>query len=396
MPVMDEITTFVTNYVRTLEDCRALANALAVDINDTFPNGILVGKTEFVDEDYLRQYLEDNPLPTTAINDPSTINITSMQTTGLEKSYPLYVGGFGRVTSRKVLPTEITTPSGSVPYSRLLTIPLRLLNNGTATSNNPTFVPTNGTLAADELLCIEDGVPFTFPSTLNQKLLTVFESLNNMKVGERAYIGCDTVPPDFIIEDGREVYKSEYPNLYTLMINHGFGSVMGSSDPDKFKVLDRRGLFSVINGESSSTELTRATGTTTWNGAGSIAPYPQYSTKYRGPEGVQHSGKDGTKHTIASYSFPVYEYETRHSYFSRGVKSGDTPVCIYCTSLGGFPGNTTRDGASIPNYLGEIVYSAVIDINDTLISPDVAYAGTEVGDETRPTNINLHSIVRGR
>jgi len=284
MPTNAQFDMFDTDYVDNLEECRLLANSLVAELNSLSTPSVSAFVDSLTTRPELDQYILDNPISTNSMQ-PEDIDITLFNTDDLGINSLVHVEN-GKITTRKIQLSEIVC-SNTLPADGHI-----------ATTNyigsKESSVPAATTaLPSDNLVCIKNGKVIAFPSDPDQDIKELFLGVNNIAVGVSAHFGNpDMIPAGWLLEDGREVLKSQYPKLY-LAIGDRYGA---SSSPDRFKIPDKRGLFIIGHDHTDVLRVSRYPGGVSGASVGSMSNY------YSGNTVPAHSHNAASATLVVDYS----------------------------------------------------------------------------------------------
>jgi microcystin-dependent protein len=330
MPLNTEFKVQQTDYVLNLEAARSLLNSLISEWNTVSSPSVQGYIDSFVTQSTLNTYLQQHPINPTTVLGPASIDITQLNCSGMPLGLPAYVDSSMTLTAQKISVSSIMG-AGTDGF---------IVANGGIGSVSTTTPTLSTQLPSDELLCIKDGNVVSFPSSNDPDIADLFQGVNNSLVGSSVYFGSTDIPAGWIIEDGREVLRAEYPMLYNVIGNR-YGT---PSNTQYFKVPDKRGLFLINLQPADADRIPSAPGGVSGIRLGSISKF----TSVKVPD-----------HTHSSASTLVYR-----------ILSGGSVSAYY------FMNTNTLATISTPKD------SAVTNI-------------AKVSSEFRPKNIALVSMIRG-
>jgi len=257
MPVNTSIDLFNDTYIAILNRMLELINTLADEINTAAPTSFAASVAETVTTAELDTYLLSNPIWQGNATPLGSIDIRVLDTFGLADNTPVKVLN-GKLESNTPLLTDITSAiDGYVLY-----------NNGnfsiTVTAPNVTTQ-----LSPHEIVYIKNGSIRSFPTSNDTDVIALLAGVNNIPVGSSAYFPSTNVPSGYLIEDGSEVSKQKYPQLFAYLGTSGGAS----SDPTKFRLRDKRGLFMVGYDSAKSNRKARYSGGASGSQIGSVSIY---------------------------------------------------------------------------------------------------------------------------
>ncbi len=314
MPINTEFKLLDTDYVQKLEYIREILDDIASSLNSIANPTVEYTLEHLVDKVYLENYILAHPIQASTIN-VSGIDITSLNTSNLTKDCPIKAVG-GRIESRKIPISSIvsTSSNGFV-----------IAQNGNATVSTSNPIITTG-LPPDELIYQKNGVIGAFPSSNDPDVAAIFQGINNIAVGMSFYFPSKTPPPGFLVENGQEVLKSEYPELYSVIGDSG-GT---PSSPSKFKLRDERGLFSVVYNSADGNRVSASPGGASGSSLGSVSNYatntvpPHSHTVASGYVAVDDSKISPKYNVLLNGSVNVVTLSTRTEEFTVGNPSSES------------------------------------------------------------------------
>jgi len=257
MPVISSIELFDTTYIATLNDMIALINSVADETNAAAPDGFAASVSDTVTASELDVYLATHPVGQESAIPLSGISINALDTFGLANNTPIKVLN-GKLESCVPVLTEITSATdGYVAY-----------NNGAFSITAAAPVVTTQ-LSPYEIVYIKNGNIRSFPTTNDPDVIALLAGVNNIPIGSSAYFPSTNVPSGYLIEDGSEVSKQQYPKLFAYLGTSGGVA----SDSSKFRLMDKRGLFMVGYDAARSNRKARYAGGASANQIGSVSVY---------------------------------------------------------------------------------------------------------------------------
>jgi len=257
MPVITSIELFSTNYISTLNQMIALINSVADEINAAAPTSFATSVAETVTAVELDAYLLANPIGQGSATPLGSIDIRVLDTFGLANNAPI-----------KVLNDKLESSAPSLTDITSATDGYVLYNNGNFSITTTAPIITTQ-LPPNEIVYIKNGGIQTFPTSNDTDVIALLAGVNNIPVGSSAYFPSTNVPSGYLIEDGSEVSKQKYPQLFAYLGTSGGAS----SDPTKFRLRDKRGLFMVGYDSARSNRKARHPGGASGSQIGSVSIY---------------------------------------------------------------------------------------------------------------------------
>ena len=341
MPINARLEMFDKDYVEVLEGCRLLANSLVAELNALGTSDGATFSNSLTTHHELEQYLLAHPI-TTNPQQPADIDITLFNTNALSRNSLAYVED-GKLTTRKIPLAEIVCANTYPSDGYVVAV-------NSVGSKVGTVPAATTTLQNDNLVCVKNGNVIAFPADPDPDIQRLFLGVNNIHVGTSAYFGNpDMIPAGWLLEDGREVLKSQYPKLYAA-IGDRYGAPSNST---VFRIPDKRGLFIIGHDPSDVLRVSKYPGGVSGASVGSMSNYFTNNTV------PSHTHSSVSAFNVVDYSkiYTVYRF---------------------------------LEGLTIAY---EFVYNTNVGQSSTPDTYDPA-TGVKTSNEYRPKNISLVSIIR--
>jgi len=266
MRINSRLKMFDTNYVQVLEECRLSANSIVAELNALNTPNVGAFVDSLTTRQELDQHLLDNPVETSSLQ-PSGIDITVLNTNELGRNSLLYAKN-SKLITRKI-PLEEIKCDNTFPVDGYV------VATNTVGSKTSTIPSATTLLPGDNLVCVKNGKVIAFPSDPDPEIKKLFLGVNNVHVGISVMFGNpDMIPPGWLLEDGREISKTQYPKLYSV-IGDRYGT---PSNPSVFRLPDKRGLFIIGHDSTDTTRISRYVGGVSGNNVGSVSDYMSGNT----------------------------------------------------------------------------------------------------------------------